>query len=476
MMFRSLFFAAAPFFVAGEVEEQSVLLQLKGRDETRALLQRSSVDLSQETLRSLEENLMSKGGKVDTAKCSYHLKTAPSEGELTPCEKLDIYETTFKASMKEFGTFDKIGLKAIKNTMKTIKKALPSFPNMTELNLTFALEAEGLEIKKLDDALNDAVVKLGENSSAADEFIAAMQVLSTDAQADLNAIVAVVEDNIVSVLNNQTVTMPDNTTINPGEAVKSIQLNSKKGLNDAAKLFENYIIQEFDALMNKLGGSMVNFWSEVLDTPDDVAELENIDWASPKEVKKVMKKSFWHFAQAFVDDDENVEIGCTSAKYNPSKSSKFAVRKICKSKKKPKCLDELVYFYEGLNETSDICDAVDELPKSIKGKKFTDAKFKDHCTNVGVKPVCKKLLEDHAWSACKKPKDVTKACKAIEKWQKGAEKREAKEAKRLLKEKKKAAKKDMKACNKVCNKEPRAERKTCKKTCKDTYKEAIKTE
>merc|ERR1719197_1992679 len=100
-MFRSLFFA--PLLVAADVEEQSVLLQMKGRAETQVLMQRASEGISSETLRNLEMGLMAKGPKkVETAKCAYHMKTPePAYGGKTPCDTMEILEELYEESFDD---------------------------------------------------------------------------------------------------------------------------------------------------------------------------------------------------------------------------------------------------------------------------------------------------------------------------------------------------------------------------------------
>lgn len=346
MMFRSLLFVA-PLLAAGEVcevgdacyaSDQISMLQTKGRDATKELLDRSKADLGQQTLRTLEANLMGKDG-VDTAMCTYYLKTG--QPNTTPCEKLDLLQTTFRESLKDFKEFDKIA----KNTLTEVMKDVTELGNLktAQTNFTTGLMAEGVELARLTKAMTEAAGKFGAGS-----FTEALAALSTQAETSLMETVAEVKEDIKQVLAGQALTLPDGEEFDASTLLASAQSGDhmalKVNIKEAEMMLYKYAMARFTIVMNDIGQYFAQFWKTALHFPSDAADpFEGVEWSEPKDVKK-LEKIFWHAARGYLDLVEHVENVCKSEGFEAKKANDFKPRKICKDNAKPKCVDELLYL------------------------------------------------------------------------------------------------------------------------------------
>jgi len=474
MMFRSLL--VAPLLAAADVQEQSVLLQMKGRAETQLLMQRAAEGISSETLRSLEMGVMAKGPKkVETAKCAYHMKTAKEDyAGKTPCEVLDVLEELYEETFDNFEEFGKIADKAITEVMKFTDKSLKNYPlNATTFEHTFEYNASTLNLQ--DTKFHKAFVKatdkkLGASMNETDIYGALTDHGIFDAAADAFEQIIEVQEDVVSMLKGEGLinALPVNSTFNVTAMQEAAELDTGKGRSNARKMIEAYATAKKNLFVNQVGGAFAAFWETTLDyNPADGSWAH--DWTDKKS-NKAAGDEFYLLASGFADE-ANVEDICKSEAFNKKKPM---LKKVCKGSSKPKCLDELMYLHE---DTEGICEVANSKAiRKVRGRKFTDQKFLDYCNATTDSEDDTKGADcelyfrdnDQPWEFCKKANDVRKGCRQIEKYEKA-------EAKKVLKAKKKAFNAAKKACYKACKKVERKDRKACKKECKTNFHKSMLT-
>jgi hypothetical protein len=375
------------------------MLQTQLRDPSQELLQRSKADSSYQRLMALEENLLGKAG-VDTAMCTYYMKTAHAEA-MTPCETLDLLQTTFRESLKDFAEFDKMA----KDTLTKVLADLTDLKNLQTAQSDFGagLMAEGVELARLTKAMKEAEEKLGDAS----EFAEALAVLSTQAKTKLENAVAEVREDIKSVMEGETLTMPDGLELfNPQELLTKLQGGVDGALKEAEEQLFKYAMEKFVVVIDVIGQHVAQFWRAVLKLPEGAVDpFDGVQWNEEKNVKK-LEKIFWHVAQGYLDLVDHVETGCKSQSFNPKKAEHFGPRMICKDNSKPECVDEFLYLAAVANVTDDAaCAEVDGLGRKGSAKDLA-------------------FLVDG--DICKTGNDLQKACKIITK----AEQKAAREAKK----------------------------------------------
>lgn len=400
MMFCRLLLVS-PLLAAGEVcqgefcqgSEETAMLQLKGREtpEANALLQRSQMT---QTLRSLEENLMGKDG-VDRAKCTYYLKDAEGDA-MTPCEQLEMLEKTFQDSVKDFRDFSKIAKETVERTMAALKASIAdglSGPSLegVQVQFTLGLSAEGTELQKLTESIEEAEEKLGLGS----EFTEALGLLTQQIQTNVKDAVTGMQQDVSSMLKGEDVTLPDGQVV-----TLALLLGSESGTEKLAE----FIDSKFDTVMNTIHQEVAQFWRTVLRFPGESEDpFVGLDWSKDA---KTIEKLFWQIAKGYLDAVDHIEDGCKSAAFQNEKD--FVPRQICKSNDKPSCTDEFLYLgaVAGIDDTA-ACAQVDGLTR--KGK-VTDLEF---MTSAGI---------------CKSAKDLRKACQIIAKAEQVAAKKAAKKS------------------------------------------------
>merc|ERR1719498_2118801 len=229
-------------------------------------------------------------------------------------------------------------------------------------------------------------------------------------------------------------------------------------------MIDTYAKAKLNLFLNEIGSAVAEYWEGIIGYTGDEDPLD-IDWSDKKAVSKA-HQSFYLLASGFADD-ANVEPICMSGEFNAKKP---VLKKVCKGSSKPKCLDEFMYLQADTDGTDGICEVASALPRNIRGKKFSDSKFKDYCNstndegNETAGADCETYFVDveQPWVQCKKVNDVRKACSQLVKFNKA-------QIKKAEKAKKKAFYAAKKACYKDCKKLDRKLRKDCKKDCKTDF-------
>lgn len=447
MMFRSLFLVA-PFLAAGEVceagkacaaSEHMAMLQVRGRDETKELLHRSSADLGQQTLRTLEENLMGKNG-ADTAMCTYYMKSRHGNESLSPCETLGVLERTFHESLKDFMEFDQIMQGTMHKVMDSMmagalfegSDAATNETNETnatmgealldaETAFTFGITAEGQEFVKLTTAIRNALEELG-GSQTRTEMAAELDTLFAGARDTFTETVHAVEEDIKKVMKGETITLPDGATFSVATLLEHLATGSRRAFGEAIGMLVQYINERFATAMNLVGQHVSKFWRVVLHFPEGAEDpFAGLEWSKPRDMKK-MEQLFWHIARGYLDLAEHIESVCKSEGFQLKKAKAFAPRKICKDKDPPLCVDEFLYVAAvGGEDAHEICKTA--------SKYRSDKALQKQCPDPSVaEEACKPAQFIHSEGACKSVKDLRKACKIITKYEAWKAKQAAKQA------------------------------------------------
>jgi len=330
----------------GDTEASSLLQTSSSRD--NALLKRSQMS---QKLSNLEENLMGKGGGVDRAKCTYYSKytwnnvTSMHKFGMTPCDQLKLLEKTFKGSMKDFRDYAKTSNNIVDDVLDVFKKGADANLEDAQKQFSQALDKLTTSIRAVNGG------PLGsEFSEAFDNFNGNVK----------TALRAVVQETV--------------STFEGAEGAECANLECAPG-----------IAQDFELHRRNIYREVEKFWREVLRSGEEVEH-----WPSWHDMKP--EKLFWPTAKGYLDAVDHVESDCKSAAFE--KEEDFALRKICKSNDKPRCLDEFLYLAAeaGIDDTTACAEVDSSWSDSALATEL------DFMTDAGI---------------CKKVQDLRKACKTI---------------------------------------------------------------